>query len=69
MLLFRRFGATRAFVVVGLLNFLRRRFGRRKAPPGVYTPGVAQPVATTGSEPSVYQPSQGSSQTVQRRPR
>jgi len=68
MLLFRRFGATRAFAVVGLLNFLRRRFGRRK-PPGVYTPGMAEPVATTSSGPSAYQPSQGSSQTVQRRPR
>jgi hypothetical protein len=68
MLLFRRFGATRAFVVVGLLNFLRRRLGRRKAA-GVYTPGVAQPVATTTSGTPVYQPSQGSSQTAQRRPR
>lgn len=69
MLLFRRFGATRAFVVVGLLNFLRRRFGRRKPPPGVDAPGVDQTVATTSPGPSVYQPSQGSSQTVQRRPR
>lgn len=74
MLLFRRFGATRAFVLVGLLNFLRRRFGRRKPPPGVYEPGGTTQVQTSerqaeANQGAVYQPSQGSSQTVQRRPR
>ncbi len=69
MLLFRRFGSARALALFGLLNFVRRWFGRRKAPPGVYEPGEAQPVPTTSTEPSVYQPSQGSSQTVQRKPR
>ena len=63
LLLMRRFGG-RGLIAVGLLNFLRRRNGRRQAPPGVYEPAVNPPGAS-----EIYQPSHGSSQTVQRRPR
>lgn len=75
LLLLRRFGGLRGFFLLGLLNFVRRRFGRRTPPPGVYQPERAyRPDGTyppeLSSEPGgVYQPSQGSSQTVQRRPR
>lgn len=62
MLLLRRFGGARGLMLLGVLNFVRRRIGRRKAPPGVHEPGV-------DDARGVYQPSQGSSQTVQRRPR
>ena len=70
MLLLRRFGGARGLVLLGLLNFVRRLLGRRKAPPGVYEPGapeIHEPGVT--DERAIYQPSQGSSQTVQRRPR
>ena len=54
MLVLRRFGAARSLVVFGLFGFVRRLFGRRHPVP---------------QEVRAYQPSQGSSQTVQRRPR
>ena len=63
LLLLRRFGG-RGLIAIGLFNFLGRRLSRRNPPPGVYEPGVNPPGAS-----EVYQPSQGSSQTVQRRPR
>ena len=50
IVLLRRFGG-RGLVILGLLNFVRRRFASKTLPRGP------------------YQPSQGSSQTVQRRPR
>jgi hypothetical protein len=54
-LILRRFGG-RGLLLFGLLNFLRRRIATRRGPRGVY-------------EPVAYQPSQGSSQIEQRRPR
>ena len=54
LLLYRLLGG-RIMLAVALLGFVRRLLGgRRKAP---------------SSRPSVYQPSQGSSQIVQREPR
>ena len=85
MLLLRRFGG-RGLLLFGLLNFLRRRIGGRRAR-GVYEPGAEPLPKSTGTAPvetavtplepgdlapgetDLYQPSQGSSQTVQRSPR
>jgi hypothetical protein len=69
LLLLRRFGG-RGLILLAVANFLRRRLLGRKAPrlavsespPGYGTAKVDAP-------PEVYQPSQGSSQTVQRTPR
>jgi hypothetical protein len=58
MLLLRRFGG-RGLVLFGLLNWVRRRLATRRGPRGMYEP----------PEGELYQPSQGSSQIAQRRPR
>jgi hypothetical protein len=74
-LILRRFIGGRVLLVLGLLNWARRRLFRRNPPPGVcQPPGTSQARAIDGPPPApdvsaVYQPSQGSSQTVQRRPR
>jgi hypothetical protein len=69
VLLFRRFGGLRGFFLLGLLNFVRRRLGRRRPPPGVYEPAMPYQPSASDEPDGLYQPSQGSSQTVQRRPR
>jgi len=69
LLLFRRFGGLRGFFLLGLLNFVRRRLRRRTPPPGVYQPALPYQPSSSEDPDGLYQPSQGSSQTVQRRPR
>jgi hypothetical protein len=69
LLLFRRFGGLRGVFLLGLLNFVRRRLGRRTPPPGVYEPALPSRSNGSSEADGLYQPSQGSSQTVQRRPR
>ena len=77
MLLLRRFGG-RGLLILGVVNFIRRRLlGRPAVPPGVYSPGREAErgsrsrfdLTGRGSRSRFYQPSQGSSQTAQRDPR
>lgn len=64
--LFRILGA-RVMLALALLGFVRRLLGGRRE----RTSPAASPTRTSraGAGTSVYQPSQGSSQTVQREPR
>ena len=75
LLLLRRFGG-RGLIVLAVANFLRRRLLGRQAPPPalskpprVYEPPRVYAPPTAYEAAEVYQPSQGSSQTVQRTPR
>jgi hypothetical protein len=60
-LLFYRILGGRVMLALALLGFVRRLLGGRRR--------AAVPPSGAGRRPSVYQPSQGSSQTVQREPR
>jgi hypothetical protein len=75
LLLLRRFGG-RGLILLAVANFLRRRLLGRKAPPPaiaerpkVYEPPKVDAPPGADEAAKVYQPSQGSSQTVQRTPR
>lgn len=67
-LVLRRFGG-RGLLALGLLNLLRRRIAARRGPRGVYEPGADERADGSPGGSGVYQPSQGSSQIAQRRPR